>query len=193
MLWHVVIERYVGYVQVPTWQAQALRPDGSPSPTYMSPDIAALLRSNLFRVIEIVAARRRVLVSQCTVPVEDLEILVGLQGRTVPRSDRCSKKHLDSFQTAFLLNRDCYRCKYCGRTALDVYAEDIGQEQARTLRLELDQRKSKQQIADLDRFDPRNLDVACRSCNTIRGVMEVARLRLELKSWGVAIVRNTDG
>ena len=194
-LWLEIIERYFAYSQIPTWRAQEFKRDGStPSSTSKSLEGALLIRAGLFRVIEAVAAKRGVSSSECVAETSDLELLLRfhLRKRSIPRPERCSKKLLDECRRAFLFNRDGYSCQYCGRTVWGVLAEETGQEPRRALRLELDHRVSRRRTPEPDRFDPRNLVVACRSCNAIKGEMRERRFLIELRSLAGAVSQLAD-
>lgn len=94
--------------------------------------------------------------------LRDLDHLWNFQGRQV-RSERCPSALQVHFQRAFLLNTGAYTCAYCGRTAWDVYAEETGRTDRRTLRFEVDHRITRRRLRDPKKFDPENLVVACRS------------------------------
>jgi 5-methylcytosine-specific restriction endonuclease McrA len=90
-------------------------------------------------------------------------------------------------QRAFLLNKGSYTCFYCRRTAWGVYAEESGEATRRTLRFEVDHRRTRRRLPDASRFDAENLVAACRSCNVIKGEMLEQRFLRELKSLSRAV------
>jgi 5-methylcytosine-specific restriction endonuclease McrA len=125
----------------------------------------------------------------CVAARDDLRRLLRLQGRQIPRPERCSEELRWHLQRAFLLNESGYTCVYCGRTAWGVYAEQAEAEPPRTLRFEMDHRTPKRKMSDPDDLTSGNLVVACRSCNTIKGEMDEGRFLLELKSLAAAVHR----
>jgi hypothetical protein len=64
-----------------------------------------------------------------------------------------------------------------------VYAE-----QGRTLCFELDHREAKARLDCRDDFDVLNIVTACRSCNVLKGQMDVERFRAEVQSLAKAII-----
>jgi hypothetical protein len=75
--------------------------------------------------------------------------------------------------------------RYCGRSAWQVHRE-LGA----TLRFELDHRKAKSILGkNRNDFDWRNIVVACRSCNVVKGQMKRAQFQKELRSLSAAVVR----
>ena len=85
----------------------------------MPADKAASLSEKLLRALDRLAARRAVPMSECVATLGDLEDLIGFQGRSIPRSERCPKDLYWHIQRAFLFNAAGYSCQYCGRTAWD--------------------------------------------------------------------------
>lgn len=93
---------------------------------------------------------------------------------------------LDHLWRAILLNRDRYSCPYCGRTAWDA-----NKQLGAILRFELDHRRAKSRLKVRDDFDLRNIRIACRSCNVIKGQMGRARFLRELRSLSSAFLECT--
>ena len=180
--WVDIIERYIAFVQMPSWRVNAFKLDGS-----LPPSDAALLRTNMRRVVENVASRRSVSAAQCDASMADLDDLLTFHGAGAPKAERCSKRLHWHFQRAFLFNRAGYSCRYCRRTAWNVYDEDTDPQPRRTLRFEIDHLVPKRKTADRTQFDSGNLVVACRSCNTIKGEMAEDRFLIELRSLGCAV------
>ena len=185
--WIEVIERYVRFIQVPAWRANAFKRDGAETRPCVPADEAARLRETMLRILDSVVARRGAPKTEYLAALSDLEDLIEFRGRHVPRSDRCSSRLHWHFQRAFLLNASGYRCEYCGRSAREVFDEETGIEPRRTLRFEIDHRMTRRRIQNPDRFDPKNLVIACRSCNTIKAEMPEARFLQELKSLALAV------
>jgi 5-methylcytosine-specific restriction endonuclease McrA len=74
-----------------------------------------------------------------------------------------------------------------------VYGEVAEGEPRRTLRFEVDHRTTRRRLAHPEVFDPKNLVVACRSCNTIKAELPERRFTSELESLAAAVHRATDG
>jgi 5-methylcytosine-specific restriction endonuclease McrA len=188
--WVEAIERYIAFIQVPAWRANAFHRDGSETRSCLRPDEASRLGESMLRTLDRLAARRRLDKTKYPPALSDLEDLARFRGRDIPRSDRCSARLHWHFQRAFLLNEAGYRCQYCGRSAHGVFDEDTGTEPRRTLRFEVDHRTTRRRILDPHRFDPHNLVIACRSCNTIKAEMTEAQFLIELQSLAMAILRH---
>ena len=184
--WAEIINRYVIFLQVPTWRA-TVGGDGSEKRTCLPADDATTLGAQMLRTLDRVLPGRSRSVRNRKAQVGDLTSLFKQQGPHVPRDRRCSKKIGLHLQRAFLFNAARYSCVYCGRTAWSVYAEKTGREPRRTLRFEIDHRMTRRRLTDPHRFDPANLVVACRSCNTIKAEMLESRFRRELESLAKAV------
>ena len=76
-----------------------------------------------------------------------------------------------------VLNRDAYSCRYCSRSAWEVFEES-----GHTLRFHLDHRTAKAGTIDCDDFDLDDIVTACRSCNIVKGQMDEGRFIVELRS-----------
>jgi 5-methylcytosine-specific restriction endonuclease McrA len=96
-----------------------------------------------------------------------------------------SPEWLQHLWRAILLNRDCYTCRHCGRTAWAAHRE-LGA----TLRFELDHKRPRYRLSKHDDFDLRNIITACRSCNVIKGQMGMNVFLRELRSLGRAVRRD---
>jgi hypothetical protein len=188
VMWVDIIDRYIHFIQVPTWRASARHNHAEPSPC-VSADASASLGGKMRRVLERMAGRRALAAIECKATAGDLEELTGFLGRHVPRTERCPSKLHWHFQRAFLFNAAGYACTYCRRTAWSVYAEETGEEPRRTLRFEIDHRITRRRLTDPARFDLANLVVACRSCNTIKAEMTEHRFVRELESLASAVHR----
>jgi 5-methylcytosine-specific restriction endonuclease McrA len=191
--WVEIVDRYVFYIQVPAWRVNAFTRDGSETRPCVPPDEATLLRTRMLHTIEGVARRRSVSKKECLATIDDLRGLLQFQGRHVPQSERCPKQVHWHLQRAFMLNASGYTCEYCRRTAWGVYDENAGAEPRRTLRFEMDHRTPRRRMADPNDFNPGNVVIACRSCNTIKGEMPEDRFLLELKSLASAVHRTLAG
>ena len=182
--WAAVLERYTSYLQIKTWRAKAFRSDGSETVSCITAGAAARLQKRLCDKVEPLLDGH--LLSRQAYPLvaTDIDALLVAASHPDRRFDRCPK-WLWHVWRALVFNRDAYTCQYCLRTAWDAYA-DLG----RTLRFELDHRMAKARLARRDDFDPTNILVACRSCNVVKGQMDVDRFLLELRSLAEAVVRN---
>jgi 5-methylcytosine-specific restriction endonuclease McrA len=182
--WSVVLDRYTRLLQVPTWRA-SVRAGGKEKDSCLSADQAELLRTQMLEVLARLPGQR----ATAKASIEDLEELSRRCGRATPRSERCPSKLQTHFQRAFLLDAAGYRCPYCQRTAWGVYGEKCKSEAPRTLRFEVDHRTTRQRLKDRNRFDPKNLVTACRSCNVIKAEMTVDRFLFELGSLSRSVQR----
>lgn len=190
--WVDVIDRYVLFVQVATWRASVKR-DGSERAPCLSAAAADSLRTRMRGVVERLADRRGVALKRLDAVRDDLLELSGFAGRHIPRAERCPAKLHWHFQRAYLFNDQGYRCRYCGRSAWEVYEEGTGNEARRTLRFEIDHRITRRRLDDPHRFDPDNLVAACRSCNTIKAEMPEERFLQELASLALGFVKSKGG
>ena len=180
--WTEVLDRYTTFLQVPTWRASVKR-SGEEKPSCLSSNEARLLRSHMLAVLGRLGGHRLT----ARPSSDDLQDLWGRRGRSTPRSERCPSKLQVHFQRAFLLNAAGYRCPYCHRTAWGVYAEKCETESPRTLRFEVDHQITRQRLKERDRFDPKNLVAACRTCNVIKAEMPMERFLHELASLSRAV------
>jgi 5-methylcytosine-specific restriction endonuclease McrA len=86
---------------------------------------------------------------------------------------------------AVIFNRDGYTCRYCGRSTWDIEAA-----QGRGLRFELDHSTPRAGLGeDCDDFDEGNIVTACRSCNVLKGQMDITHFEVEVRSLAEAVVR----
>ena len=174
--WREAIEKYTVFLQVPTWRA-SVKPGGEEKATCLSASDAEDLRDQMQRAMARVGGAER---WNARSSLDDLAELWHRRGRSHPRAERCPSKLQTHFQRAFLLNASGYACPYCRRTAWGVYAEECGSAPRRTLRFEVDHRITRRRLTDPDRFDPKNLVAACRSCNVIKAEMREDSFLLEL-------------
>ncbi len=180
--WSELLDRYATFLQVRTWRASVKRGGGERTPC-LSPIEAKSLKNAMLRTLERLAGGK----SLATASLKDLEELWHRGGRHIPKSERCPSKLQLHFQRAFLLNAAGYTCAYCHRTAWGVYAEDHDGEPPRTLRFEVDHRKTRRSLTDPEHFDAHNLVAACRSCNVIKAEMPERRFLFELESLSRAV------
>jgi len=104
---------------------------------------------------------------------------IGYTGR---RFDR-GPKLLWHLWRAVIFNRDGYTCSYCSRSTWEVEAE-----QGRGLRFELDHIAPRARLGDeCDDFDAGSITTACRSCNVLKGQMDITRFETELRSLANAV------
>jgi 5-methylcytosine-specific restriction endonuclease McrA len=187
--WDEVVRRYVAFIQVPTWRASVKR-DGSEKRTCLSEREAAELRTQMLAALDLVFPTQTHPSAGRNPKLADLLRFVERQGRRVPRDQRCPTRVSTHLQRAFLFNAAGYTCLYCGRSAWGVLGERTGPEPRRTLRFEIDHRTTRRRLAGPERFNPKNLVVACRSCNAVKAEMLETRFRLELESLARAVVRD---
>lgn len=187
-MWQDVISRYVLFVQVPTWKV-SVKNDGSEKRTCLPAAEAEALGAKMVRTIERLFPRFSESAEGHKANREDLAVFLQRQGRHIPSDQRCAKEIGSHLQRAFLFNDAGYTCLYCRRSASGVYAEEYENERPRTLRFEIDHRRTRRRLPDQERFDPENLVVACRSCNTIKGEMPERRFMHELESLSSAVLR----
>ena len=186
--WFETIERYMTFIQIPGWRARAPHQDGREPKACSTPSEASRLRDEMLRVVQTHAVRRAKEPAECCATREDLRDLLAYVGRHITRDERCSREVHRHLQRAFLLNEQGYACVYCGRTAWGTFAEDTGRESRRTLRFEVDHKTTRRRLPDRDLFDPQNLVIACRSCNTIKAELTPERFEIELRSLARAVV-----
>ena len=85
--WIDAIDRYLNFVQIPSWRVNPSKLDGR-----LSRDEAEALRPKTMQVLNRMAARRSVEVATCAVEIGDLGSLTKSSGRDVPKAHRCSKR-----------------------------------------------------------------------------------------------------
>ncbi len=183
--WSEIIDRYITFIQIPTWRASVKSDGGEKRSCWSNAEaikIAKQMTATLDRLLAGAGsdADRRVLDA-------DVRLLFDRQGRHVSKDVRCSKVIGVHLLRAFLLNRAGYACLYCRGTAWGVHQEDAGSEPPRTLRFEVDHRTTRRRLPHPHRFDLENLVIACRSCNTIKAEMAESRFRRELLSLASAV------
>lgn len=182
--WDDVLLRYVRFRRVKAWRGRTHRNDGSLNPNRLTATQAAALSQQLSGRLEFL--RREKLLPERPDRLGN-KALSRLVARFFPdRQFRTAPGWLKHLWRAILLNRDCYTCRYCGRTAWHVHRE-LGA----TIRFELDHRKARSRPVEVNDFNLRNAAVACRSCNVIKGQMEPARFLKELRSLGRAMHRSS--
>ncbi len=179
--WQGVIQRYAAYLETPRWRGKALNADGSDAAERYSPKQSARVQAGLLGTVEPLIASD---VLSSTVKATDIRLVAAHIGYSGRRFNDCPKR-LWHLWRAIIFNRDCYTCRYCGRSTWDVEAE-----QGRGLRFELDHAKPRAKLGeDCDDFDARNIVTACRSCNVIKGQMDATRFKRELRSLARAVIR----
>jgi 5-methylcytosine-specific restriction endonuclease McrA len=183
--WGGAIDRYVTFLQVPTWRASVKR-DGTDRTRCLSAEQADSLGRKMRDTLR---ALRGAGAIDSAPSRRDLGHFWENQGRQIARAKRCPSALQVHFQRALLLNAGGYTCFYCGRTAWGVYAEESGQTDPRTLRFEVDHHITRRRLSDPKQFDPENLVVACRSCNVVKAEMSEDVFRRELNSLATAVLR----
>jgi 5-methylcytosine-specific restriction endonuclease McrA len=185
--WPEIISRYVAFIQVPSWRA-TVKSDGSEKRGCVSAEIASKLGEQMLRTVERLFPLNKQVGLDRGSTENALALLAKRQGRHISRDKRCSTTIGFHLRRALLFNDAGYTCCYCGRTAWGVYGEQIEGEERRTLRLEIDHRNTRRRLKDSTKFDPKNLVIACRSCNAIKAEMTVDRFLHELDSLASAVV-----
>jgi 5-methylcytosine-specific restriction endonuclease McrA len=90
---------------------------------------------------------------------------------------------------AFVLNRDGYTCRYCHRSAWEAHAE-LGA----VPRFENDHTRAKARLGGRrNDFSVKNIVLACRSCNMIKGQMTLHQFKRELASLARSITAHQAG
>ena len=183
--WAEIIDRFLTYRRIPTWRFQAWTSERMPTPDHISEQEAVALRSRWLGIIGPLVAGNRVTPSPVGFEEAAIRDLVEFK-RTAPRRRDCPSDVIDGLWRALLLNRDAYTCCYCTRTAWGVLSESGGQ---RTLRFQIDHKVPRVLADSADDFDAANMVIACLSCNSIKGQMDIARFSQELESLAVAVVQ----
>ncbi len=176
--WSEALERYITFLQVPTWR-ESVKRGGEEKAACLSATDANALRDKMLLALGR-ASDGRLLAARPS--SKHLSEFWSRRERSTPRSERCPSSLQVHFQRAFLLNAGGYSCAYCHRTAWGVFEEQCQGESPRTLRFEVDHYTTRGRLADRDGFDPKNLVAACRSCNVIKGEMPASRFLSELAS-----------
>lgn len=184
--WDDLVDRYVRFRRVKAWRGQTHTTDGVLNPNRLAAVEGA-------RVHRLLSVRIRQLLEGHVLPgrpdqwgQESVDLLVSRFARH--RSFGRSPEWMQHLWRAMVLNRDCYTCRYCRRTAWDVHRE-LGA----TLRFEMDHKRPRSRLAKPTDFDLQNVATACRSCNVVKGQMPASRFLKELKSLGRATVRLPQG
>lgn len=89
----------------------------------------------------------------------------------------------DGLWRAIILDRDDYRCYFCGRSALE--GVEVPGEGRLALRMELDHLTPRS--AGGEDYTLSNIRAVCRTCNTARGRMKDEHFRAELRSIAEAL------
>lgn len=181
--WEDVIERYASFVQVQTWRGRTHMPDGTRIPDHLDPSKARRLADGLLKKVRPLVAQRSL--PRYAYPVEQaaMNALLKAAAPMARTAARCPR-WLWLLRRAVILNRDGYTCQYCSRTAWHAYSD-----MKRTLRFELDHRKARSRLRNREAFDVENTVTACRSCNVIKGQMEIEPFYAELESLARAVLR----
>jgi 5-methylcytosine-specific restriction endonuclease McrA len=184
--WADLIDRYVRFRRVKAWRGRTHRSDGALNPNRLTAAKAATLRRRLSGRVESLLAQGMLPKLPGHVRRQTVRPLIS---RFASHRDFSkSPEWLQDLWRAILLNRDCYTCCYCRRTAWDTHRE-LGA----TLRFELDHKRAKSRLPQRDDFDLRNICAACRSCNVIKGQMPANGFLRELQSLARATLRSAAG
>ena len=183
--WETVLERYLHFRRVKAWRGRTHNSEGKATRNRWTSAEVKTLRRTLFRKVKYLVGRE--ILPEVAYPIAQSTINALLDdiGRGHRLFDK-SPTWLQHLWRALIFNRDCYTCAYCGRTAWGAHRE-LGA----TLRFELDHRRAKAKLGSLrDDFDIRNIVTACRSCNVLKGQMDVSQFQKELSSLLSAVVKN---
>jgi 5-methylcytosine-specific restriction endonuclease McrA len=184
--WADLIDRYVRFRRVKAWRGRTHQADGALNPNRLTAVKAASLRHLLSHRVEWLLAQGMLPKLPGHLRKQTVGLLIS---RFAPhREFSKSPGWLQDLWRAILLNRDCYTCCYCRRTAWDTHRE-LGA----TLRFELDHKRAKARLPQRDDFDLRNICAACRSCNVIKGQMQAGGFLRELQSLARATLRSAAG
>jgi 5-methylcytosine-specific restriction endonuclease McrA len=158
-------------------------PDDTTILDHLEPAVARRLANGLLKKIGPLVEQGQLPKHAHPVEQAALDVLTKSAARGAQTADRCPR-WLWLIRRAVILNRDRYTCRYCRRTAWEVYTET-----KRTLRFELDHRKARSRLTDRAAFDVKNTVTACRSCNVIKGQMEIEPFLAELESLAKGVLR----
>lgn len=183
--WESVLERYLHFRRVKAWRGRTHNSDGTATRNRLTLAEVNTIRRTLFPKIKELVGREILPGVAYPIAQSTINALLG----DIVRGHRLFHKSptwLQHLWRAIIFNRDCYTCAYCGRTPWGTHRE-LGA----TLRLELDHRRAKSKLgSQRDDFNVRNIITACRSCNVIKGQMDVSLFQKELLSLISAVFRN---
>lgn len=180
--WDDVVSRYVRSRRVKAWRGRTHGADGTLNPSRITAAQGMRLWRLLANRIPSLITQRMLSTLPNRLRQKNVDLLVS---RFAPHRDFAkSPEWLQHLWRAILLNRDCYTCRYCRRTAWDAHRE-LGA----ILRFELDHKRPRYRLSKHHDFDLRNIVTACRSCNVIKGQMRVTLFLRELRSLGRAVRR----
>jgi hypothetical protein len=181
--WAEVIGRYTHHRQVKTWRGRTHAADGQELPDHLEPTAAARLGKKLLTEIERRVRQGELPRQPNATGIDLFDALLKAEGYDGLAALKCPE-WIGHIRKAVVWNRDGYTCRYCRRTAWSVYAES-----GRTLRFELDHSTARSRLIDCNDFDLANIVTACRSCNLIKGQMELQPFLAELRSLAQAVIR----
>ena len=185
--WHRVVARYAEFRSWPSWRGRDVVNGRKAKDRWSDKEIEKWVASTSERVLELISAgdvpeqAEKLVREQAT-----LDAFLVSQDLS-PQSTKAwaeAPLWLSTLWKALILDRDDYRCGYCGRQAKEVYEAE-----QRTLRLELDHRLAQSKKGCGWKLD--NITTACRSCNVMKGQMEEERFRKELLSLALAVLKKS--
>jgi hypothetical protein len=151
--WQEVIDRYVHFRRVKGWRGRTHAEDGTINPNRLPKDAAKRLRRRLWGRVSPLLEQGSLLNS----PLRQQVINILLRHASCAgRRFNQAPGWLQHLWRAAILNRDCYTCRYCGRTSWRTHRE-LGA----TLRFELDHRRARARLGRrCDDFDTANIRLA---------------------------------
>ena len=180
--WDALVDRYVRFRRVKAWRGRTHAADGTLNPNRLTAAQGRTARRRLTDRITTLRAQGLLPAFPHRLRPRTMHTIIS---RFAPhRQFSKAPGWLQDLWRAMLLNRDRYTCCYCRRSAWSTHRE-LGA----TLRFELDHRQAKSRLRRQDDFDLRNICVACRSCNVIKGQMKPSRFVRELQSLARAVLR----
>ena len=178
--WDELVERYVRFRRVKAWRGRTHAADGTLNPNRLSAAEGRRVRQRLLDKIGALRNDGILPASPDRLKTKTVQRLISrfAAHREFPKA----RLWLQDLWRAVLLNRYSYTCCFCRRTAWGTHRE-LGA----TLRFELDHRFARARLRRRDDFDLRSICVACRSCNVVKGQMEVGRFVRERRSIAQAV------
>jgi hypothetical protein len=183
--WDDLIERYTAFLQVPAWRGRTHKTDGTQVQNCLRPEQAERLRKRLAQKIDLLSAHSTTSLLPYLLLQSTVEAFVAMASLADRSFGKCPR-WLWHLLRALILNRDGYRCHYCGRNAWEAMRE-----LSATLRFELDHKKAKSRLGVRDELDVSNIVTACRCCNVIKGQTEEGRFLTEVDSLARAVLKNS--
>jgi 5-methylcytosine-specific restriction endonuclease McrA len=186
--WSELIARYCHFRRVKSWRGRERTPDGRMRQNRLTKLRAQHVRARL-------EARIKELRDKGVLP-ERVSMLSDASITRVVKHARANRANFNSgpawlkdFWRALVLNRYGYTCRYCHRSAWEAHAE-LGA----VPRFENDHARAKARLGGRrNDFSIKNIVLACRSCNVIKGQMTLHQFKRELASLARSITAHQAG